>query len=403
MRQDRLTITNVGKRRAPLKTADTSTIIYPSAVFSLEKDETLPYERFAYNILHLAVEALGVRSLPVQVIVEFTSESTKVAPWTINASVQCKVDSDGKPSLFTFLIPELVPALIYIFCQTLGAVLVEDGEAIELQRLQEFVHVGNKGVRSYKKDGLGHGIRTLYDRGGLTIAHYAEVQNSYDLLTKLIAYHEIGHAYADHLSCGQDLNAVSKRGFELIADLLATTWFYNGYVRNTPDDEEYRRRRGVASYAESIFANAVVAQRTHLLLIALMAIAGTQQNDGLVTLEGGISHPPGLQRHMLQHMHLTTLIESNFGHVLSREQFEAFDVDWNRLIDSFVQSGLIPIKDIEMMLDPRECDTIEAAADAIHAMDVRDLKPAVPVLLEVRELLIDALAGKRPSLGGRRC
>jgi hypothetical protein len=51
-------------------------------------------------------------------------------------------------------------------------------------------------------------------------------------------------------------------------------------------------------------------------------------------------------------------------------------------------------------LDPQECDTIEAAANAIESMDVHELKPVVPFLLQARDLLEDAIAGRRP--GSRR-
>jgi hypothetical protein len=372
----------MANRRPPITTSRKSTVIYPSALFSLERDEVLPFERFAYSLLHLAVEALNAKSLPEQVIVEFSSEQSNFAAWTINASVQCEFDGPGRPSAFKFVIPELLPSLIYIFCHNLGAELLETGSCDLKNGIQQFADGANAGVRVYKERGLSHAIRACYEHYGFTIQDYSRAQHSYDLLTKLMAYHEIRHAYADHLTCGRDINVVN--------------------IRNTPDDNGYRKTRGLGSHSESIFTNCIEAQRTHLILLTLMAFAGAQQSGGRLNVGGGISHPSGLQRHMLQHVHLGTLIESNFARVLSKEQFVALEDDWRAVFDCLISAGIIPPKDVEAHLDPQECDTIEAAANAIEAMSVEELKPAVPLLLQAREIQIDALAGRRAAYLARK-
>ena len=117
---------------------------------------------------------------------------------------------------------------------------------------------------------------------------------------------------------------------------------------------------------------------------------------------GGVLHPSGLQRHMLQHVHLGTLIESNFARVLSKEQIVALEDDWKAIFDCLICAGIIPPTDVEAHLDPQECDTIEAAANAIEAMSVEELKPAVPVLLQAREIQMDALAGRRAAYLARK-
>jgi hypothetical protein len=390
-------MSDMANRRPPIATSLKSTVAYPSALFALERDEVLPFERFAYNILDVAISALHAKSMPERVAVEFSNVGLRISPWIINASVQCELDPAGRPTGFRFVIPELVPSLVYIFCQKLGAELVETGTSDIRQNLQRFVDGASAGVREYKQHGLGHAVRASYDYYGLTISDYSRAQHSFDLLTKLVAYHEIGHAYAGHLSSGQDIDPVTRRGFELIADLLATTWFYNGYIRNTPDDSGYREMRGLASHSEAIFTNSIEAQRAQLTLLTLMAFAGAQQNGGRPTVSGGISHSPGIQRHMLQHVHLGTLIKSNFAQLLSNEQFAALQQDWNKLFECLIESGIIPVSDVMNHLDPQECDTIEAASNAIESMNVQELKPAVPFLLEIRELQGDALAGRRPS------
>ncbi|MEN6535428.1 MAG: hypothetical protein ABFD60_13535 [Bryobacteraceae bacterium] len=386
----------MGNRRPPIATSLKSTVTYPSALFSLERDEVLPFERFAYNVLHLAIDVLHAKLMPERVVVDFSS-AANISPWTINASVKCELDSEGRPVAFRFVIPELLPSLLYIFCQKLGAELLETGTSDVRKNIQAFADGGSAGVREYKQHGLAHAIRACYEYYGFTISEYSQVQNSFDLLTKLVAYHEVGHAYADHLTCGSNINPVTRRGFELIADLLATTWFYNCYIRNTPDDSGYREARGVASHSEAIFTNCIEAQRAQLTLLTLMAFAGGQQNGGRLTVSGGISHPSGMQRHMVQHVHLRTLIESNFAHVLSKEQLATLKEDWISILECLIRSGIVPVADAMSHLDPQECDTIEAAANAIESMNVMELKPVVPFLLEIREIQADALAGRRPS------
>jgi hypothetical protein len=339
------------------------------------------------------VEALNAKSLPEELVVKFSSEQ----PWTINASVQCDFDGSGRPSAFRFVIPELVPSLIYILCHSLGAELLEMGACDLRKAIQKFADGANVAVRAYKQSGLPHAIRACYEYYSLTISDYSRAQHSYDLLTKLIAYHEIGHAYADHLKCGKDVNDVTKRGFELVADLLATTWFYNLYVRNTPDDEGYRQTRGFQSHSESIFTNGIQAQRTHLLLLVLMAVAGAQRSGGVLNVGGGALHPPGLQRHMLQHVHLGTLIESNFSAILSKEQVDGLADDWRAVFGDLISAGIVSPQDVREHVDPQECDTIEAAANTIEVMNVEELKPVVQVLRQAREILTDAIDGRRPG------
>ncbi len=98
---------------------------------------------------------------------------------------------------------------------------------------------------------------------------------------------------------------------------------------------------------------------------------------------------------MLQHVHLGTLIASNFAQVLSKEHFATLEEDRNRMFEDLFKSGLIPFAEAASQLVPRECDTIEAAANAIESMDIQELKPAVPFLLEIREIQADALARRR--------
>ena len=102
-----------------------------------------------------------------------------------------------------------------------------------------------------------------------------------------------------------------------------------------------------------------------------------------------------MQRFMLQHVMLYTLIASNFGSLLLPEHFGTFQKEWDDNLDTLVRAGVIPLGDIETMLDTGECDTIEAAANLIEELRVPELQRLLPTLRAMRDWLTDAIAGKR--------
>lgn len=382
-------------RRAPADTAHSSWVIFPSALFSLEKDEVYPYERFAYNVLRVGVEALHKSSLPACITVDFTRLLAGCSPWTINASVIPCRDHDGKLTKFEFQIPELVPAILYLLTASVVSDFSDDAAFNTFRtsptRLRDkvrlFADSAKAGIRCYQEKGFGFGIRAAYDRMGLTFPDLERCANDYDLLTQQIAYHEVAHATTLRSHSSQ----VQKMGLELIADLLATQWFYYKMIVNTPDTEQYRQFRGVDSYAQSIFANSLATLRSQQAIMILMAIAGAQRTGGAVSLAGGASHPPGLQRYFLQHAHLYTLIRSNFSTVLSAEQFQSLDEDWDARLDTLFQAGVIPYADLLNHLDVSECDTIEVAANLIEELKILELQKAVPTLRSIRAWMSNAL------------
>lgn len=140
--------------------------------------------------------------------------------------------------------------------------------------------------------------------------------------------------------------------------------------------------------------------RTQQAFLALMAVAGAQRNAGVVSLAGGTSHPSGLQRHSLQYIALRTLIESNFSNLLSQEQIRQMDADWHERTEALVRCGLIQGVDLEVLLDPSECDTIELAADLIEQFKVKDLRAMTPWLKDTRRQIVESLERKRRESKG---
>jgi hypothetical protein len=392
----------MSKRRVVLNSSHISTVKYPSALFSLEKDEIFPYERYAYAVLSLAVEALHAKQLPAAIEVDFTDYAGAPSPWMINASIRIDLDSTGSPSQFHFSTPQLVPAILYLFAARLMAHLVEDERFEQLRDepmlfgriLKTFVDGASEAVRGYKQGGLGTAVRSGYEYLGLTMTDLAGSMDAYDLLTRQLAYHEVAHAYVQQVTHRPNPSTIEQMSFELIADLMATMWLYHKMIANTPDDDEYRKWRGLESYRDTIVANALMTLRSQQALIILMAIAGAQRTRGAISLDGGSTHPPGLQRYMIQHFVMYTLITSNFATVLSRSDFEQLENDWDLKMDVLTRAGVIPLSDIERMLDPSECDTLEAAANLIEDLGIRELECVVPTLRDARHLLRESLRRK---------
>jgi hypothetical protein len=376
--------------------------VYPSALFSLQKDETYPYERYAYNVLSIAIEAFQKQDLPLRVTVDFTHEGQTDAPWVINASIEFHLGQNGHPLAFIFRMPELTPAILYLFTATIVTDFF-DADAFEgfrkkpdtlRARFQHFGQAVTVAIREYRARGFGYAIRAAYEHLGLNMGTLQKCADEYNLLAMQMAYHEVAHGYLKQVT-REGTTKIEASAFELLADLVAVAWFYNHMIVNTPDTEEYRDFRRLESHADSIFSNAILALRSQQALLILMAVAGSQRSGGAVSLAADKIHPPGMQRFMLQHVMLYTLIASNFANLLLPEHFEAFQKEWDDKLDTLIRAGVIPLKDIEAILDARECDTIEAAASLIEELRVPELQKLLPTLRAMRDWLTDAIARRR--------
>ena len=380
------------ERGAPIDTALTSTVNYPSSLFSLEKDEVFPYERLAYNFLGIGVEALHEKKLPERILVDFTHLLPGSLPWSINSSVTCDFDERGAPVAFNFVTPELVPAMLYLFTAAVTSDFLDEAGFQKFRsnpkalrdQIQRFVDAASAGVRAYRDKGFASAIRACYAHLGLQIWDLERCGDHYDLLTKLIANHEVAHAYIQQMTRKPQATQIEKMAFELIADMVATVWFYQKMIQHTPNTEEYRQFRGMNSYAETIFSNSLATLRHQQSLLVLMAIAGAQRTGGVVSLAGGQTHPAGLQRYLIQHAQLYTLIRSNFSSTLSEDHLRRIEADWDLRMDMLFQSGAIQRTDLEEIMDAREYDAMEVAANLIEGLRIIELEPLVSWLREMR-------------------
>jgi hypothetical protein len=71
------------------------------------------------------------------------------------------------------------------------------------------------------------------------------------------------------------------------------------------------------------------------------------------------------------------------------------EVDWEERTEALVRSGLMPLVDLEALVDPSECDTIELAADLMEQFGVRDLQMMTPWLRDTRRQVTKSLEHKR--------
>lgn len=92
----------------------------------------------------------------------------------------------------------------------------------------------------------------------------------FDSLSYLIANHEVAHIHVGQFLVGLDNSNEVSKAFEIIADLVATEWFFRRYVYFTPDTEAYRANRQFGSHAEAVWANAKWAIDSQLALLILM-------------------------------------------------------------------------------------------------------------------------------------
>lgn len=99
----------------PVDTFCNSSIKLPSSLFTLHKYELFPYERFAYNILHLGIEALNKVDLPESITVDYTKLSLDRAPWLINASITNNRSGSGDLLGFEVNLPEFLPVIIHLY------------------------------------------------------------------------------------------------------------------------------------------------------------------------------------------------------------------------------------------------------------------------------------------------
>lgn len=168
------------KMRDPINVPGcTLKVIYPSSIYSLERHEIIPYERFAADVFRDCVQELTERHLPTHVTVSFDTDDRPA--WAINCSVR------AEKARFIIETPELLPGMLAIFSHIIfphfrSAALSDD--SLDLRRsIQRFFDSGSAAVRAYKAQGLATAIRTAYEVANLDMISF---QNCVDDFVKYV-------------------------------------------------------------------------------------------------------------------------------------------------------------------------------------------------------------------------
>ena len=97
---------------------------------------------------------------------------------------------------------------------------------------------------------------------------------------------------------------------------------------------------------------------------------------------------------MLQHVHLYTLVASNFSKVLSADQLRFLETDCQRRMDVLVKAGIVTRGDALEMADGSQLGVVAKAAELISEFDVPELKKMVEFLRQ----LGTRIGKKKPNL-----
>ena len=329
------------------------------------------------------MQQLPKKDLPCDIEVLF--DNLMFTPWELNASVQIKFDGEGNPVSYLYRIPQFAPSLYFLFSAVVchhifveKKINEEDAEAEVKKRIQHFCDGASHSVRIYKEHGLGDAIRASHEFFSVSFFDCELYWDTFDGVLKFIAHHEIAHAYTTAVqSDANNLKPIDKCAFELIADLLATTWLFSHLIHGTPDTEAYRKFRGIDTYAECIKDNAIRCVNSLLGTLLLFALAGAQSTGGRLSLSGGTDHPHGFHRVTLALGHLFNLIYANYSKVHSTDQQKEVDIEYRRNMSIFIKSGVIKGVDLCALRDEAERENLQRAAELIEEKNILELLPAV--------------------------
>jgi len=366
----------------------TSEVIYPSSIFSLERHENLPYERFAYNVFREAISALDKNTLPLKLAVEFLSSSEACPGWEVNCSVRAEKSSSGNFDRIVIQSPELLPTLLLMFSVCIGRHLFsEEGRVLCLKdpnlltaHIQRFFDSASSVVRAYRTQGLASAIRTGYEFLGINFSIVDKSIDCFDSLSYLIANHEVAHIHVGQFSVGFGNSKEVSKAFEIIADLVASEWLFRRYIYFTPDTEAYRLNRHFSSHAEAVWSNAKWAIDTQLALLILMGVSGAQASGGRFHFDGGMRHPGSFGRYWLQQAWLFAAIDGYFRKLLGDEAYQRLMTIWKEYFDILCGSGLVSRRALLQVVDDEDVQIISRVADLVESRKIEELRPGVEFL-----------------------
>lgn len=332
-----------------------SNVIYPSNIFLLERHEIFPYERFAYNALKVGVPALKEKLDNNQFDVNMSDDSSFITNFSIG-----RFESDDGYVINT---NAYTPPLLLVFCKYFEKLFIDDELFLAFckkpEKFRDFIKdysgIIVKTFTNNRNKLISDWVRDLFNNFNLDIkAVCGWISEYYDLCCKIIAYHEVAHAYVGQLFFSNSISKNHVKAFEYAADLVSTEWFYNTYIRNTPNTQEYREFRRIETYNECLTTNYHVANKTYFMMLLYIGISKALLTDGSLDLDGGRTHPNSLSRLLMQRMHFDTFCMSNYSEVFTKDYMSKSDTYFGSLTELFVKSGVIQQSDLKAILKIKE-------------------------------------------------
>lgn len=382
------------------ESTECSSVVYPNAVFGLERHGVLPFERFAYNALRTSVEILHAADLPeaVCVALDGMDEHPK---WSLGAQVRQSTYGDGALEYCIATTPFTPLVLLALIWKIDGVIRNSEGANLRGQAsgvravLFDLGAAWQQGIEKARGDGLGSGLVVLRDELGVSRDMFSESVEHFDMASQFLVNHELSHVYLQRYSWADALETDrDRRAFELLADLTATSWMYSKYVRNTPDSAVYRQARGVTDHAEAIRLNADQVLYSHLLMLAFMGLASCLGTGGRVDLSGRGSHPHTYLRYIFQEMHFATLVLSNYPAAFDEAQARELGARGRAGLALFLHAGFIRPDDLRVLFSDEWREDCKRAADLAEQHDIAELRGVRQVLADLPALpRLDDLGG----------
>ena len=214
------------KMRDPINVPGfTFEVIYPSSIYSLERQEIIPYERFAADVFRDCVQELNQRHLQPHVIGSF--DTMEIPAWVINCSVRGETRSATR---FVIETPEMLPCMLAIFSHIISPHFRSEATSSDTSDLrgsiQRFFDSGSAAVRAYKAQGLASAIRKAYEVARLDFGSFQQCVDDFDILAYLIANHEVAHIYIEQFASKVSYSPEDKKAHEYLADLVSAEWMF---------------------------------------------------------------------------------------------------------------------------------------------------------------------------------
>ena len=381
-------------KRDPLKSKSKSIVVYPSAIFALEKIESYPFERFAYNALSRGIPALNQKGLNDNLWINFEEDEE----FSINAFISQKLSPTGENIGYEISTNVYTPPILLVLCKHFGDIFsdfeyltkVVSTPELFKTKIQDFGRDLFNTHNDYNKEGFAIWTRELLKKFNIKLSDVNQETLYFDLCSKFIVNHEVAHAYVGQLNLKYNLKDEDYRAFEYIVDLIAIEWLYGKWIGLTPDTKEYRDMRGFEDHKDSIYNNSVNGIQAIMIILLFFGIARALVDDGRVSLEAGRYHPNSFFRHTIQHVHFMTFLESNYGNLLG-EDIKGLDDLHKIFLDISFKTGFINKMDMDELKESQSYIDFTRIPELVKLYNIKEFERFLPIIDAIKNDFLDQL------------